>query len=291
LSTVLSVIAIILSTFAIFQRSFTSDANEKKNELVSLLEQGSTGKYDQKILHLVRECISYNEKLSCKNEILDLMDGVTKKHYFLQTGSDDFRAKFVHSQASFEHVMACCQALGEITRLVGVIHTPTPATPLCIRPEEAISVGILDQTIQWDLDKLLTVRSRAQIVREYLMKGGQLYVAYPRGGLERRSADQRGVYLEALQQFQGNLFDSVLSCDAMHPDMIGATYLFKNIYNQIFAFSIKARQANDAQPEAEWGIWFGEVQSPEVKERIDIIFDYLRYYDGPDLRQDEFLLS
>ena len=281
----------ILSTFVIAQGYFKTEEHDGKNQLATLPKQENSGKYDRKMLHLVRQCIAYDDSLSCTNEIFELVDRIENYHCFLQTGTDDFRSKFIRLQASFEHVMACYQALGEITRLVGVIHTPTPATPLCIRPEEGVTVGILDERIRWDSDKLLTVCSRARIVREYLMKGGQLYIAYPQGGLEKRSEGQRVVYLEALKEFQNGLFDSVLNCNEMNSDMIGATYLFKNIYNQVFAFSIKGRQANDVRPESEWGIWFGEIQLPKVRERIDLIFDYLKFYGGPDLRQDKFLFS
>lgn len=295
MSTILSSVAIFISLLALFKKpSMTSTSLVATAPALSEQELFSidpNAKFENKIINLVEECVSYNDNLSSKNEILDLLQNVRQNRYYMQTGSDDFRSKFVHSQATFEHVMACSQALGDITRLVGVIHTPTPTTPLCIEPQQKISEGILDKSIRWDIDKLLTVRSRAQIVREYLMKGGHLYVAYPKGGLEKRTEEQRSVYLNALNQFKGCLFDSVLSCNEMHPEMIGATYLFKNNYNQIYAFSIKARQANDVQKLSEWGIWFGEIKETAVKKRVDIIFDYLKYYDGPDLREDPYLYS
>ena len=128
----------------------------------------------------IRACLSYNKEIhSRKTPFFSLLQEIEKNGFVLETGSDDLRVKFVNLQGCIEHVLACSQALGEITSLIGVIHTPTVATPLCVQPDEPISDGILDESIRHDLDKLLTVRSRAQIVREYLMKGGKLYMVYP----------------------------------------------------------------------------------------------------------------
>lgn len=268
----------ILSTFALalsllsFYR-YDNRANEEQEQ------------FTKKLLENVKACINYNKDIAEKDKIQELLAAVEQNHKAVETGSDDLRVKYVNSQGCIEHVLACSLALGEIDQLIGVIHTPTPATPLCVKPEENVE-SILDETIRYDLHKLLTVRSRAQIVREYLMKGAKLYVAYPKGGLEKRTADQQKIYCEELDRFSGNLIDSVLSSSTIDPDMIGATYLFRNPQRQVFAFSIKARQANDIQPLAEWGMWFGPVQEPAVCERVNAVFDYLAHEGGPDVRQE-----
>jgi len=215
------------------------------------------------------------------------MNEVEKNKSILETGSDDLRVKYVASQGCIEHVLACCQALGEVDHLIGVIHTPTVATPLCIRPEGPYE-GVLDESIRHDLNKLLTVRSRAQIVREYLTKGGKLYVVYPQGGLEKRTSEQQQIYRDELERYSGSLIDWVLSCQQMDPDMIGATYLFRDQHRQVFAFSIKSRQANDIQQKSEWGIWFGPVADEVVANRVNAICDYLIANKGPDARQEVF---
>lgn len=242
-------------------------------------------KFAKKILTTVRSCVEYNQEISGKDDIYHILSQVEEQYKVIETGSDDLRVKYVHSQGCFEHVLACFQALGDIEEIIGVIHTPMPATPLCIKPEGEVR-GVLDQSIRHDLSKLLTVRSRAQIIREYLMKGAKLYIVYPQGGFEKRSATQQSIYKEELERFAGNLFDWVLTTNKIADDMVGATYLFRNMDRQVFAFSIKSKQANDIHSQAEWGIWFGPVVEAEVADRVNNVFDYLSSKGGPDLRDE-----
>lgn len=242
-------------------------------------------RFRKKLLENVKACIDYNKDIANKDEIQQLLATMELDHKVIETGSDELRVKYVSSQGCIEHVLACSQALGEIDQLIGVIHTPTPATPLCVKPEGNVQ-GILDETIRYDLRKLLTVRSRAQIVREYLMKGAKLYVVYPKGGFEKRTPDQQKIYREELERYAGNLIDSVLANTTIDLDMIGATYLFRNPQRQVFAFSIKSRQANDIQSLSEWGMWFGPVLEPVICERVNEVFDYLAREGGPDVRKE-----
>ncbi len=237
------------------------------------------------LLDRIEACVEYSEHIHSKGDVLDLVSELRTQNAYIERGSDDFRIKFVSTQGTVEHVLACAQALGEITELVGVIHTPTPTTPLCTRPNED-PAGLLDPSIAHDLDKLLTVRSRAQIVREYLHKGGKLYVVYPEGGFERRSAEQQTIYTEELATFPDQLFDWVLPSDLLDPEMVGATYLFRDRSENLYAFSIKAKQANDPHDDSEWGLWFGAVTSPVVIERIHEVFDYLDSAEGPNVREE-----
>lgn len=241
--------------------------------------------FAQKFLASVRSCIEYNQEMVSKEEMDALVDRLAADSKIIESGSDDLRVKFVGLQGCIEHVLACSQALGEIREIIGVIHTPSPATPLCARSRSDTS-DLLDESIRRDPKKLLTVLSRTQIVREYLMKGGKLYVAYPRGGLEKRSSEQQKIYREALDQFQGNLIDQVLATDAIPQDIVGATYVIRTANRQLYAFSIKSRQANDIQDLSEWGLWFGPVQNLAIAARINEVFNYLSRVGGPDLRND-----
>lgn len=241
--------------------------------------------FAKKILTTVRSCVEYNADISRKEDIYNILAKVEEQFQVIETGNDDLRVKYVHSQGCFEHVLACFQALGEIEELIGVIHTPMPATPLCIKPEGNVD-DILDESIRHDLSKLLTVRSRAQIVREYLMKGAKLYIVYPKGGFEKRTVSQQKVYREELERFAGKLIDWVLASNKIADDMIGATYLFRNADRKVFAFSIKSRQANDISSQSEWGIWFGPVEEYSVADRVNLVFDYLGSNGGPDIREE-----
>lgn len=245
--------------------------------------QYATDPFCKQMIDQVRACVEYNKGITCKEDINVLLNKLEKNTFVTQQGNDDFRAPFVHAQGCFEHVLSCAQVLGQITQLMGVIHTPMPATPLCTDLNDPLLGQLLDASISQDQDKLLTVRSRSQIVRDYLSKGGKLFVAYPRGGLEKRSSDQQQFYFNALGQYPSSLVDTVLSCDQMDPDMIGATYVFKN-QNQWYAFSIKARQAADPQTNSEWALWFGRLNQPLVKDRVLSIHKFLISNNGPDLR-------
>lgn len=241
-----------------------------------------------KLLHLVRQCVLYNSSLSDKEKILDLLKQIEEHEYFVETGSDDLRVKYVSSQACIEHVLACSQALGEVVDLIGMIHTPMPATPLCTKPEP-LDDSLLDPSIRFDLDKLLTVHSRAKIIREYLIKGGVLYIVYPRGGLEKRSPQQQAIYQEELLNYPHQLFDWVLDTTQLHPEMGGATYFFKNQIGDIFVFSIKAPQASHPENRTEWGLWLGEVKNPFVKQRVAALFDYFQGCGGPTKKHFHFI--
>lgn len=269
--TVFSFCALLISLLS-FYNSRTKSSDEERA-------------FTKRILSNVRSCIEFNSSIPQKEQIAKVLDAVEDNFETVETGSDDLRVKFVQSQGCIEHVLACFQALGEIQDLIGVIHTPTPATPLCMRPGGDPN-DLLDPSIRFDLSKLLTVRSRAQIVREYLIKGGKLYVVYPQGGLEKRNPEQQAIYKEELQRFAGRLFDWVLNTNKISDDMVGATYLFRNPERQVFAFSIKSKQANDIQSQAEWGIWFGPVVEKKVADRVNEVFDYLSEKGGPDIRKD-----
>lgn len=206
--------------------------------------------------------------------ILTLFERLEQEHHISEIGTDDSRVKFVHVQGAIEEILAKKQASGEITDLMGVIHTPLPTTPLCTRPN-ASNLGA--DPNQWE-----TVLSRAQILREYLRMGSKLYVVYPEGGLEKRNQEQQDVYTAALMEFSPNLIDCTLSIELMDPDMIGATYLFvKN--NELYGFSIKARQFLDPSPQTEWGLWFGPVSDRAVSDRIESVFLYLSNVGGPSI--------
>lgn len=248
-------------------------------------EQCVQTKFLNIILDRVRACVAHNEEISARQEIFDLLNVLESKGTFSEVGSDDLRVKYVTSQGTIEHVLACAMVLGDIDHLVGVIHTPTPATPLCT-PVENLDKELLDSSIRYNLEKLLTVRSRAIIVREYLENGGKLFIAYPKGGLEKRTTQQQQVYKQALERYVGRLFDAVLSCNSMDPSKVGATYFFRNNAGELFAFSIKSQQANDPKELSEWAIWIGKVTDPEMGNRVNEILNYLKACDGPDLRAE-----
>lgn len=192
-------------------------------------------------------------------ETQSLLQELETKHHVLETGSDSLRVKYVTAQAYIEQMLITKQAAGEIQDLVGIIHTPLPATPLCVT-EDPIKMSL----------------SRAQIIRHYLAQGNKLLVAYPQNGLLKRKPEEQQIYQNLLVQYPENLIDWPMLAEEMEPDMIGATYFFEDEEGIPHFFSIKSRQVNDIQPQAEWGLWFGPLTDLELShDRVRTILDYL----------------
>ena len=263
-------VVLFLCLFA-FHKSYAVESSEKE--------------FSKKFFSNLRSSIEFTSNIPQKDQIYQTLSTLETEHCIVETGDDDLRVKFVNLQGCIEHMLACFQALGNIEELIRVIHAPMPATPICIQPDGDIS-DILDESICYNSEKLLTVRSRAQIVREYLLKGGKLLIFYPQGGLRKRSESQQKTYLDELARFSGKLFESVLNTDRIAEEMVGATYLFRNSDKQVFAFSIKSRQANDIRSQDEWGAWFGPIREKEVQKRITHVFDYLTNNGVPDIGKE-----
>jgi len=235
------------------------------------------------VFSAAREAVSWNREMIPKEAIFSLLNELETNGRVSELGGDELRLKYVNLQGCVEQVLACLLAQGEIDSLVGAIHTPMPATPLCVRPDADPS-SLLDPAIRTDPEKLWTVRSRATILREYLQSGGKLYVVYPKGGLEKRNAEQRAIYREALAEYGDRLIDQPLSSKDLAADLVGATYLFRVKGGEPFAFSILGRQANDLAGRSEWVLWLGPLEKEPISARVNEVFDALVVSGGPDLR-------
>lgn len=279
MATILSLLAIAISSFTFFKMETHPSCfnTPQKEEVLTKL-----------LLDRARASVSNSQDITQKEEILSLLDSLGDNCHISEFGSDQLRVKFVHAQASIEHVLACALVLGDIKNLIGVIHTPNPATPLCTKVEN-LDDQLLDPSIRYDLEKLLTIQSRAIIVRQYLEQGGKLYIAYPKGGLEKRTQEQQDIYCTELTKYADRLFDSVLSCSEMDPQYVGATYFFKD-QDDIYAFSIKASQAILPMANSEWGMWIGKIFDQNISKRVNEILDYLEANNGPNIRQELMLL-
>lgn len=61
------------------------------------------------------------------------------------------------------------------------------------------------------------------------------------------------------------------------------TDIFLTRDQQLYAFSIKARQITDMQPKAEWGLWFGPIANEVVAERMNSVLQYFSSIGGPSI--------
>ena len=199
-----------------------------------------------------------------------------------QSGSDQaIRPIYVAAQGDIERTLAEHFASGKITHLVGIIHTPTPATPLCTRGE--ISPDLVDDSMKEDPKRLYTVMKRPEIIRDYMEKGALLIAAYPQAGIMKRTAEQQAIFQEAKASYPEKLLDLPLECEAMQKDMVGATYLFRTEAGDWMAFGIMASQANAPDDGKVWGMWFGPIGDPFIYARVHSLFDYLHTVQSKDL--------
>lgn len=188
------------------------------------------------------------------------------------TGTDkEIRPSFVALQAVIEHVLSI-ELQKSIKTLSGFIHTPTPSTALCTKGE--ISPELVDHSIEIDPNRLLTIKARATIIRDYLLQGGNLYVIYPQSGLLKRSLEQQKIYKEALANYSSHLFDIPLHVDSIPLKLTGATYLFRDHSDNLFVFGIKMTQANHPQDTGSFGLWFGSIDQPAIQGRVNSLAQF-----------------
>ena len=189
----------------------------------------------------------------------------------------DVRPYFVALQGVIEHVLSS-ELQHEIKGLRGFIHTPMPATPLCTHGE--ISKELVDPSIESDPLRLFTVKARTTIIRDYLYKGGDLYIVYPKDGLKKRTKQQLTIYQEELANYPKNLFDLPLNSENIPTELIGATYIFEDQSGKSFAFSIKMTQAKDPEEIGNFGLWFGPTDHISIQNRIKSISNYMKQSDS-----------
>lgn len=234
-----------------------------------------------KVLDTIHNCreipgLTAGEWSTLKNELFALWKRLSREGVIEVHGTDkEVRPSFVALQAVLEHVLAG-ELQSHIKALKGIIHTPMPATPLCSTGE--ISKKLVDLSIESDPARLFTVKARTTIVREYLSKGGYLYMVYPKSGYAKRTDEQQRIYQQELNLHPKNLFDIPLDSESMPHDLIGATYLFEDSAGSQFVFAIKMTQAKDAGELGHFGLWFGSPTHPAVQKRLQAVFAFLEQH-------------
>lgn len=199
-----------------------------------------------------------------------------------ETATDkEIRPYFVTLQGIIEHVLAHELENKTINSLTGVIHTPLPATPLCSKG--AVSDGLVHPSMKEDESRLLTVKARTTILRDYLYQGADLYIAYPKEGLLKRTEEQQEIYKNELANYPTHLFDRPLSkivnnqveAFEIDNDLVGAFYVFKDNDGKKFGFAIKMTQAINPLDSGSFCLWFDELGKTPVNDRISNVLDML----------------
>lgn len=235
-----------------------------RNKIFEALEEQEHLKHArafvEELLKAVREEIrksDYSEDI--KNTMFEVLDVLQKTGVYERSGSDSSnRAVFVGLQGAIESVVAAGLRRNKFAGSIGILYTPRPPTPLCIKPGFEDST-IASAEILSDPQRLSTVDSRAQIVRDYLKAGGKLYVVFPEKSTELRSKEQQEVFAEALKRFQGELFVREIAPNQFNKDHVGAAYKIASRKSYPILFSIKSTQALDSESDADWVLWLGPI--------------------------------
>lgn len=266
-------IGLLFLMCGVFLASIDLFASEDENEIVktdftTLMHSKvlETIKYSQDIPGLKSE-----EFATLKTEISHTWDTLMENGVLEVSGTDkDVRPYFVALQGIIEHVLAS-ELQNEVQSLKGFIHTPMPATPLCTTGD--ISKELVDPSIEIDPARLFTVKARTTIIRNYLFKGGDLYIIYPKNGLKKRTEEQQNIYQQELLNYPAHLFDVPLDIENIPSDLIGATYLFQDRLGKTFVFAIKMTQAKDPNELGNFGLWFGPIDHPSIQKRLADLHD------------------
>lgn len=243
-------------------------------------------------LKAVVECIdSSNNSFTpdVRVKMKQIIEQLEQHGFYIQEGNDDFRAPFVGTQGAIEHIIAAQKTLGLVTCILGAVHTPTPATPLCVAVDGKNIDNLIAPSLQHDPDKMKTITDRALSIRRMLaQKDTVLYALYPQGGLQKRKEPEQAIFLAEVQKQNGKLIAKEFTCKEMDPSCVGAIYFVEDAAGNKYAFSIKAQQANNPQERSTWGIWFGVLQNDEIKHRVQEVSTNIKFLGGPDL-PEEFL--
>jgi len=208
-----------------------------------------------------------------QESICKLLDTLSVTSVIIREGTDaEERPIFVNAQADFERAIVYWLKTKQIAGCTCVIHTPLPATPLCTKGE--ISPGLIDPAILNDPERLLTVKKRPEIIRDYLQEGGILYTVFPKKGREARSSEQLAILDGVVDRYPHHLHAVELDCDAIPQALIGATYLITLNDSSSYVLSLRSYQAISPTDD-KWGIWFGSLDNAAVENRFQAVAAFL----------------
>ncbi|WP_339045611.1 hypothetical protein [Candidatus Mesenet endosymbiont of Agriotes lineatus] len=203
-------------------------------------------------------------------QIKQLWHDVAADKKVKKEGSDgENRPLFVSLQAIIESTITSFLEKKRIECSIGVIHTPTPATPLRVNPAPKVEEGLVKEEIANDPKCLQTVTDRAIIIREYLNEEGELFSVY------ETDVDNQGNKITGMDIFYHyeaeyeNLHGIKLK--TFEQKFTGATYVFGNREGDSLVFSLKAYQANQELSDKKWCIWFGSIDLSKTKTRPEAI--------------------
>lgn len=218
----------------------------------------------------ITERIAYESKLAKSVWTKALEEGVTDNNGLGRDG----RRIFTLIQKTVESEISKSLKNGTIKSAIMIIHSPKPATPLCIGTNPGdLTINKLDASPK----SKEIVRQRRKALLNHLQQGGTIISVYQQNTKAPKSKVPP-VYYSLVEKYKPLLDKPIKSV----PDRYwGATYLVRQLDDSVFAFSISAEQANligkkTEEPTNPWHIWFGPLLNTEVSKRIVQIESFLK---------------
>lgn len=200
---------------------------------------------------------------------------VKNGHSSLEGKDADLRPTIVTLQEIIESNIVDALEKGNIARVVGVIHTPTPPTPLRIKDPSNLS-DIAPEAYRNNPQVLETLINRHHIMLKLLELKGTLITAYPKNLSKFKTQGYK--HFLSLCRTYTNLIDKPIKHHS--PELTGATYLIKYKNGTVKAFSLHSTQINSlVEGTQKWEIWFGDIKNKNVAKRIVKIDSFLKAED------------
>ncbi|WP_461536745.1 hypothetical protein [Spongorhabdus nitratireducens] len=201
----------------------------------------------------------------------------SQSHVQLRGLDTDIRPVAVTFQKAFEASLLQKLYNKQLKHCRIFIHTPRPATPLCNQSGQVLDSSI-HSTMQADEKRLKTVRDRTLTLRQLARFGPEveLFVVYPKSGIERRTQAEQAIYQSELSDKRNiSLYDHPLECESIPPSLCGASYFLKLESGETLFFSLNGSQAADCDDAMLWEYWFDNINHPDVKARHDKVVSFL----------------
>ncbi|WP_448216385.1 hypothetical protein [Endozoicomonas sp. 2B-B] len=194
-------------------------------------------------------------------------------------GSDEFtRPIAVSFQKTFEQSLMNMLDEALLSHATAIIHTRKPTTPLCNPVGKALR-QTMSASMQDDPHRVKTIQDRTFTLRRMAQKGSpvELYVAYTKGGLDKRSPEEQQIYKKEVNNTaNSSLRDKEMTCTEMPDEIVGASYLLTTKRGNTLFFSTNGTQAADAAGSIVWRFWFGSLKDASVEKRYKEVIKYLK---------------
>ncbi|WP_153301800.1 hypothetical protein [Endozoicomonas arenosclerae] len=203
-------------------------------------------------------------------------------------GNDEItRPVAVSFQKAFEQSLMNMMDEAQLSQAAAIIHTRKPTTPMCNPAGKALR-QTMSASMQGDPQRTKTIEDRTVTLRRMAQNGPpmDLYVAYVKGGLDKRSPEEQLIYKkEVSDPANTSLHDEEMACTEMPDEIVGASYVLTTKLGHTLYFANNGVQAADAQGSTLWRYWFGSLKDAPVDKRYQEVFKYLKEcgLDIPDI--------